>query len=190
MLDNQTIGNNILFLRKQLNLTQVELSKLLGISHQAVSKWENGDCLPDIEILLKLAKVFNTSVEELLLIEHCLNGSEPSKSSELDEDTERYQIGTNVNWESMLEEIKKKISWPSYRTWFKDTTAKYDGEIFVVYSPNQFSSEWLYRRYSSLILKMLEELTGDDDMKVEFRSKACNGSITLSDRASLHFQNS
>jgi transcriptional regulator with XRE-family HTH domain len=67
MLDNQKIGRTIHRLRKGANMTQSELSDQLGISHQAVSKWENGECLPDIEVLLHLAKMFGLSVEDLLL---------------------------------------------------------------------------------------------------------------------------
>lgn len=67
MIDNNKAGQNILNLRKGLSLTQAELSSLLGVSHQAVSKWEQGDCLPDIGVLLKLGQVFGKSVEELLL---------------------------------------------------------------------------------------------------------------------------
>ncbi len=67
MLDNQKIGRTIHRLRKGANMTQSELSDQLGISHQAVSKWENGECLPDIEVLLHLSKMFGLSVEELLL---------------------------------------------------------------------------------------------------------------------------
>jgi transcriptional regulator with XRE-family HTH domain len=67
ILDNKKIGQRILSLRKHSNMTQMELSEIVGASHQAVSKWENGECLPDIEVLLRLAKAFNLSVEGILL---------------------------------------------------------------------------------------------------------------------------
>ncbi|MFD1910337.1 helix-turn-helix transcriptional regulator [Paenibacillus rhizoplanae] len=67
-------------LRKRLSLTQTELSSLLGVSHQAVSKWEQGDCLPDIGVLLKLGQVFGKSVEELLLGESVSRDSASEKN--------------------------------------------------------------------------------------------------------------
>lgn len=56
----------ITFLRKQKGLTQDELAKYLGVTNQAVSKWENGQCCPDIQLLPELAKLFEVSVDELL----------------------------------------------------------------------------------------------------------------------------
>lgn len=61
-----TLGEKIVSLRKQANLTQSDLAERLNISRQAITKWENGTGLPDVDNLNKLAKVFNKSVDELL----------------------------------------------------------------------------------------------------------------------------
>ncbi len=61
------IGNYIRELRKQKNMTQIELSDALGISFQAVSKWETGTTLPDTSILLSLSEILDTSVDKILL---------------------------------------------------------------------------------------------------------------------------
>ncbi len=55
--------------RKKLELTQEQLAEQLGISYQAVSKWENGIACPDIMMLPKLAKIFDMSIDELFGIE-------------------------------------------------------------------------------------------------------------------------
>ncbi|MBR6536202.1 MAG: helix-turn-helix transcriptional regulator [Lachnospiraceae bacterium] len=60
------IHEQIAFLRKQKGLTQEELAKTLGVTNQAVSKWESGQCCPDIQLLPDLAKLFEVSVDELL----------------------------------------------------------------------------------------------------------------------------
>ena len=60
------IHEQIAFLRKQKGLTQEELAKTLGVTNQAVSKWESGQCCPDIQLLPDLAKLFEVTVDELL----------------------------------------------------------------------------------------------------------------------------
>ena len=45
------IGEQILFLRKNRGITQEQLAQKLGITNQAVSNWESGQCLPDIQLL-------------------------------------------------------------------------------------------------------------------------------------------
>lgn len=68
-MDQKKIGEFICRLRKEKGLTQAELSERLGISNRTVSKWENGDGLPDIAMLPALAKELNITVDELLSAE-------------------------------------------------------------------------------------------------------------------------
>ena len=63
---DMTIGKRIAFLRKEKGLTQEELAQHMGISPQAVSKWENDQTCPDISALPKLARLFGVTVDELL----------------------------------------------------------------------------------------------------------------------------
>ena len=60
------IGKNIKDLRMRAKLTQEELAEKLGVSPQAVSKWENNQTCPDIALLPKLAQLLGVSVDELL----------------------------------------------------------------------------------------------------------------------------
>lgn len=62
----QTIGKRIARHRKELGLTQDALAEQLGVTAQAVSKWENDQSCPDISMLPKLAEVFHTSTDALL----------------------------------------------------------------------------------------------------------------------------
>lgn len=63
---NETIGNRIAKFRKAKGLTQEELANQLGVSSQAVSKWENDASCPDISLLPQLCKVLGISTDELL----------------------------------------------------------------------------------------------------------------------------
>ncbi len=69
------IGSKISKLRKKFNFSQEQLANKLGISFQAVSKWENGNSSPDIELLSKLSAIFNVSIDYLLDNIH-INGNE------------------------------------------------------------------------------------------------------------------
>jgi len=60
------IGNKIKALRKAKGITQEQLAGAIGISFQAVSKWENGIALPDITLVPMLANYFGVSTDELL----------------------------------------------------------------------------------------------------------------------------
>lgn len=63
------LGNKIFFLRKNKGVTQEQLAQALGVSNQAVSKWESGQCFPDIQLLPDIVRFFNVSSDELLGIE-------------------------------------------------------------------------------------------------------------------------
>lgn len=66
MISSIKIGDYIRNQRKLQGLTQKELASQLNISFQAVSKWENGDTLPDVSILLNLAHILNTTTDKIL----------------------------------------------------------------------------------------------------------------------------
>lgn len=60
------IGENLKKLRAEKNVTQDTLAEYLGVTYQAVSRWENGLAYPDIELLPELARFFEVSLEELM----------------------------------------------------------------------------------------------------------------------------
>ena len=60
-----SIGDRIIDLRKQKGLSQGQVAEMIGVSRQAVSKWESGQNSPDTVKLIKLADVLDTDVEYL-----------------------------------------------------------------------------------------------------------------------------
>ncbi len=62
----QAINEQIAILRKRRGMTQEELAAALGVSGQAVSKWESGVCCPDMGLLIPLADVFGVSLDTLM----------------------------------------------------------------------------------------------------------------------------
>lgn len=63
---NETLGKRIAMYRKEKGLRQEDLAETLGVSPQAVSKWENDQTCPDISVLPQLAKLLDVTVDELL----------------------------------------------------------------------------------------------------------------------------
>ena len=59
------IGLNIYTLRKEKRITQAQLAEKLGVSEQAISKWENGQCAPDVSLFPVMAEFFGVSIDRL-----------------------------------------------------------------------------------------------------------------------------
>ncbi|WP_311079278.1 methyltransferase domain-containing protein [Paenibacillus polymyxa] len=62
----EKLARNISIYRKERGLTQEELAKILGLSFQAVSKWENAYTMPDISLLPQLSRTLEVSIDKLL----------------------------------------------------------------------------------------------------------------------------
>ena len=60
------IGKFIATLRKEKNMTQEQLGEKLGVTNKTISRWENGNYTPDVEMLALLSKEFGVSINELI----------------------------------------------------------------------------------------------------------------------------
>lgn len=97
------IGRFITECRKSMNMTQSDLANRLGITNRAVSKWERGNSIPDVSIMLELCEILNISVNELLCGKR-LNKIEEKNEAEhhtltmlmTKEELERFQILTEI----------------------------------------------------------------------------------------------
>ena len=65
-MNNEKIGKIIKENRIKNNLTQADLASKLGVTYQAVSKWENGKNIPDISLLKEISKLFNIDINDLI----------------------------------------------------------------------------------------------------------------------------
>lgn len=72
-MNQEKIGQFIKQIREENHLTQKELADLLGVTFQAVSKWENGKNIPDIAILKQISDEFHVNIDEILNGERKLN---------------------------------------------------------------------------------------------------------------------
>lgn len=96
-----SIGERITELRKERNIAQADLAKLMDVSRQAVSKWENDQAAPDTVRLIQLADVLDTDVEYLATGNHAKIKSAP-------------QVITMVQPVEKIVEVEKVVEKPVY----------------------------------------------------------------------------
>lgn len=65
-MDTVRIGKFLLELRRERELTQEQLGERIGVSNRTVSRWENGNYMPPVEMLLELSKFYGVSINEIL----------------------------------------------------------------------------------------------------------------------------
>ena len=124
-----TLGEKIKDLRKKANISQEELAEKVGVSRQAVTKWESDSGLPDIENLKSIAALFNISTDELLDYKKQLLGdvvleetysltdvvkAKGTRSKEETYVTTRFSKALNI----YALQKKKKWSWKKDLLWF------------------------------------------------------------------------
>ena len=93
---NIETANRLYELRKLQGLSQEELAEKLGVSRQAVSKWERSEASPDTDNLIALAKIYGLSLDELIFGEkQSEQKEEPTEEiiEEISEDTTKVKIG-------------------------------------------------------------------------------------------------
>lgn len=77
-----TLGQRIQELRRGLNLSQEELGEKMGVSRQAISKWEGDQTIPELDNLITLSKLFGLTVGQLLGVEQPVPAAAPPKLSQ------------------------------------------------------------------------------------------------------------
>ncbi len=65
-MNQQKVGQFLKELRSQKALTQEQLAERLGVSNRSVSRWENGVTMPDFDLLIQMAKIYDVEVGEIL----------------------------------------------------------------------------------------------------------------------------
>ena len=89
-----TIAKNITELRKQHGMTQLQLAEKLNYSDKAISKWERGESVPDVAVLVEIAELFSVTLDYLVKDEHTEADTKPQSEEErkLKEATQRVIV--------------------------------------------------------------------------------------------------
>lgn len=105
-MNKTNLPNNLYELRRKAGLSQEEFAEKLGVSRQAVSKWERGEAYPDTENLIVISEMFGVTIDELLRSENIAQSvSDSAKTGENEEASEsedndrsfRVNVGDKVN---------------------------------------------------------------------------------------------
>ncbi|MBE6842520.1 MAG: helix-turn-helix transcriptional regulator [Oscillospiraceae bacterium] len=108
-MDQIKTGKFIATLRRQAGFTQEVLGDKLGVSNKTISRWENGNYMPDIEMLQLLSNEFNVSINELLSGEKNSNESSGTQPIQID-------VTTKKECAFSVEDIKKYFK----KKWYKE----------------------------------------------------------------------
>ena len=118
---NVEIANKLVSLRKQLGLSQEGLAEKIGVSRQAVSKWERSESSPDTDNLIALSRIYGVSIDEMLdydvnsdVVEKATSNSESFSYSDLDDtgiyndDSKKEDEDIDKDTYSAKSEVNKK----------------------------------------------------------------------------------
>lgn len=103
-MDMQKIGAFLSELRKEKNLTQNELGEQIGVTNKTISRWENGNYLPPVEILQILSKLYDVSINEIL------NGERINDSDYKNVSEENVKCALNRS-DDIIRKHKKIMNW-------------------------------------------------------------------------------
>lgn len=101
-MDQIKIGKFIVKCRTEKKLTQEDLARKLGITDKAISKWENGRCMPDISLLKELSEILGITTNELLSGERLNNPEEKTEIIILDSLKDNEKQRKRISQGSML----------------------------------------------------------------------------------------
>lgn len=129
---NVEVANRLQQLRKAKGLSQEELANILGLSRQAISKWERAETSPDTDNLICLAKLYNISIDSLLDTDESLDEIKERIAQErIDEVNNKSDVDTTIDTDSneIINDIELEFSDEQ-----KDIKDKKDKIISLMYS--------------------------------------------------------
>jgi transcriptional regulator with XRE-family HTH domain len=159
-----TIGENIARLRKEKALTQAELGEILGVSNQAVSKWESGMTMPDIMLLPEIAKVLGITLTDLYGISDKDAKEESSKVAKVNA------------------EVDQKVLNICVKTNDSDVTTKVPAAVVRSVFGNKLLRQYLSDDDGKSLAALIDML--DDDMVgtlIDVDTDECHVKISLED---------
>lgn len=147
MFNTAFVGKKIAQLRKEKNMTQMELADILGVSYQAVSNWERGNSMPDISKLPELVGLLGCSIDSLLsdkqesaLLEHVIKGDAEEFVKEEKITLDTVAAAAPVLKPSQTEDL--------FSTVLKDNRELLSTRDLVSIAPfvsEEFLEEWIYK---------------------------------------------
>lgn len=138
-METMKINEQIIFLRKQKAMTQEEVASALGVTNQAVSKWESAQCCPDIQLLPAIAELFEVTIDELMgykaaggLGDICLEIRKYFTELPEKESFEKaYRIAALLHEIAVTDGYKKFLPWEKDRDYSADEVGRWGLSLSV-----------------------------------------------------------
>ncbi len=149
-----TVAKNISQLRQAKGMTQIELAEQLNYSDKAVSKWERGESMPDISVLVEIAGLFDVSLDYLVQEEHLAQ-----KTKKKEPLAARYNRGFITGVSLVLVWFVALLAFVVVSLVFKDATRQWLAFLYAVpvclIAWLTFNSTWFDTRVNYLIISLL-----------------------------------
>lgn len=138
-METMKINEQIIFLRKQKGMTQEDVACALGVTNQAVSKWESAQCCPDIQLLPAIAELFEVTIDELMghktaggLGEICLKiRNYFTELPEKESFEKAYRIAALLHEIAVTDGYKKFLPWKKDRDYSADEVGRWGLSLSV-----------------------------------------------------------
>lgn len=127
-MDALKLNETISFYRKKNGLTQEQLAQTLGVTNQSVSKWESGQCCPDMSLIPQLADIFGISIDELFGKKASKNGAHVVPFA--DDDVYRVIVTNGNRIYSVHENLNKHICLRFPENYNETTRQYFKVEVF------------------------------------------------------------
>lgn len=124
--NNPSLGEKLLRLRKEMKMTQDDVAKILGMSRTSFSKYENGNSAPPLQVLRKIAAIYNVGLEYLIFDENTSIRLNDSQSE--DENTSSVPVSKITE----LRPVEKQII-GKYRILTDEEKKKFVEKLFPGY---------------------------------------------------------
>ena len=118
------LGEKLQLLRNNNRLSQEELGEKLGVSRQAISKWESGQSTPDLKKLIAISELYNITIDSLVKDEYEFDVFKSNEVSSVDnqeekkEDNKNAQIVININKDSIFTSHSVEYEYKSKKSIF------------------------------------------------------------------------
>ena len=121
-MNQEKIGTFLKELRKEKNMTQEQLAEKLNVNNRTISRWENARTMPDFDMMIELAKLYDVSIEELL------NGERTADMMNKQTEETLYSIAdyTNAEKERLLKN-QHFVAWVGVIAWIIFLTLQFLG---------------------------------------------------------------
>lgn len=149
-----TIAKNIAQLRQGKGMTQIELAEQLNYSDKAVSKWERGESMPDVSVLVEIARLFGVTLDDLVQEEHIAE-----KQKKKEPLASRYNRGFITGVSLVLVWFIALLAFVVVSLVFENATRQWLAFLYAVpvclVAWLTFNSTWFDTRVNYLIISLL-----------------------------------